>query len=145
MTKLKNFLTPEQEKEIVTALRTAEKNTSGEIRIHLESHSKKEAYDRAADVFDMLEMHKTKQRNGVLIYIAVEDRTLVILGDTGINDVVAPDFWESTKDLIINNFKNDDITKGLVEGVLKAGDQLQKHFPYSKNDKNELPDEISFG
>ncbi len=145
MTKLKNFLTPEQEKEIVTALRSAEKNTSGEIRIHLEAHSKKEAYDRAADVFDMLEMHKTKQRNGVLIYIAVEDRTLVILGDTGINDVVAPDFWESTKDLIILNFKNDNITKGLVEGVLMAGEQLKLHFPYSKSDKNELPDEISFG
>ena len=145
MTKLKNFLTPEQEKEIVTALRSAEKNTSGEIRINLEEHSKKEAYDRAADVFDMLEMHKTKQRNGVLIYIAVEDRTLVILGDTGINDVVAPDFWESTKDLIILNFKNDNITKGLVEGVLMAGEQLKLHFPYSKSDKNELPDEISFG
>ena len=145
MTKLKNFLTPEQEKEIVTALRSAEKNTSGEIRIHLEAHSKKEAYDRAAGVFDMLEMHKTKQRNGVLIYIAVEDRTLVILGDTGINDVVAPDFWESTKDLIILNFKNDNITKGLVEGVLMSGEQLKLHFPYSKSDKNELPDEISFG
>lgn len=145
MTNLKNFLTPEQEKEIVTALRSAEKNTSGEIRIHLESQSKKDAYDRAAEVFDMLEMHKTNQRNGVLIYIAVEDRTLVILGDTGINDVVATDFWESTKDLIILHFKDGDITKGLVEGVLKAGEQLQKHFPYNKGDKNELPDEISFG
>lgn len=145
MSKVQDFLTSEEEKEIIKAIRTAEKNTSGEIRVHMESHSRQDAYDRAAEVFDMLQMNNTRQRNGVLIYIAVDDRTLVILGDTGINDVVEPYFWESTKDLIIQHFKDNNTKQGLIEGILKAGEQLKKHFPYKKNDKNELPDEISFG
>jgi uncharacterized membrane protein len=90
-------------------------------------------------------MENTKLGNGVLIYIAVEDRTLVIMGDKGINDVVAPDFWETTKDTIIKHFKQGAIKKGLVEGILMAGQQLKKHFPYIRGDRNELPDTISIG
>jgi uncharacterized membrane protein len=93
----------------------------------------------------MLNMHNTAERNGVLIYVAVDDRTLVIMGDKGINDIVGQNFWESTKDIIINHFKNGDMKQGLVEGILKAGEQLKKHFPYKKDDKNELPDDISVG
>ncbi len=152
MSKVENFLTSEEESAIVAAIRTAEKNTSGEIRVHLEASSlsaeKKEpidAFDRAAEVFDMLHMHNTAQRNGVLIYVAVEDRMLVIMGDKGINDVVGQHFWESTKDVIIGHFKNGNMKQGLVEGILKAGEQLKEHFPYNKNDKNELPDTISVG
>lgn len=143
--KIEEFLSLEEEAEIVEAIRMAENNTSGEIRIHIEKTSETDAFERAADVFDMLHMNNTKLSNGVLIYVAVEDRTLVILGDSGINDVVAPDFWESTKDIIITHFKNGNTKQGLVEGILKAGEQLKKHFPYSKDDKNELPDSISVG
>ncbi|MAN58409.1 MAG: hypothetical protein CMC08_01085 [Flavobacteriaceae bacterium] len=145
MSRVERFLTKAEEAEIIAAIRTAEKNTSGEIRVHLEPHAEIDAYDRAAEVFDMLHMDNTKQSNGVLIYVAVEDRTLVILGDSGINEVVAPDFWESTKDIIIEHFKNDAMKQGLVEGILMAGEQLQKHFPYTNDDKNELPDSISIG
>ena len=106
---------------------------------------KKDAFDRAAEVFDMLHMNNTKESNGVLIYVAVEDRTLVIMGDKGINDIVGQGFWESTKDIIINHFKNGDMQQGLVEGILKAGKQLKEHFPYQKDDINELPDDISIG
>lgn len=153
MSKLENFLTSEEEAAIVEAIRMAENNTSGEIRVHLEPnsisaeepHEPIDAFDRAAEVFDMLNMHNTQDSNGVLIYIAVKDRTLVIMGDKGINDIVGQNFWESTKDIIINHFKNGDMKQGLVDGILKAGEQLKKHFPYIKNDKNELPDDISVG
>lgn len=144
MAKIEKYLTVEEEKEIVNAIRIAEQKTSGEIRIHLESSSRnKDVYDRAADVFDMLNMQNTRQQNGVLIYVAIEDRNLVILGDKGINDKVEPFFWESTKDTIIKHFKNNDIKSGLVDGVLKAADQLKKYFPAKKGDTNELPDDIS--
>ncbi|WP_271424043.1 TPM domain-containing protein [Aequorivita sinensis] len=153
MSRVEDFLTSEEESAIVEAIRIAEKNTSGEIRVHLESksisseepHEHIDAFDRATEVFEMLNMHNTKESNGVLIYVAVEDRTLVIMGDKGINDVVGQNFWEGTKDVIINHFKNGDMKQGLVDGILKAGQQLKKHFPYKKDDKNELPDDISVG
>lgn len=145
MSKVEDFLNHSEEVEIIEAIRAAEKNTSGEIRVHLEAQSKIDAFDRAAEVFDFLHMNNTKQSNGVLIYVAVEDRTLVIMGDRGINDVVPVDFWESTKDIIISNFKTDNIAKGLTEGISQAGQQLKKHFPYKKGDSNELTDEISVG
>ncbi|WP_026452518.1 TPM domain-containing protein [Aequorivita capsosiphonis] len=153
MSKVEDFLTSEEETAIVEAIRISEKNTSGEIRVHLEANSisteepKKQidAFDRAAEVFDVLHMNNTKESNGVLIYVAVEDRTLVIMGDKGINDVVGQNFWESTKDTIIKHFKNGDMKQGLVDGILKAGEKLKKHFPYQKDDKNELPDDISVG
>lgn len=153
MSKVEDFLTAEEEGAIIEAIRMSERNTSGEIRVHLEPTSisstppnkKIDAFDRAAEVFDMLHMNNTKQNNGVLIYVAVEDRTLVIMGDKGINDIVGQGFWESTKDIIIKHFKDGDMKQGLVEGIKKAGEQLKKHFPYQKGDINELPDDISVG
>ncbi|MBK5213521.1 MAG: TPM domain-containing protein [Flavobacteriaceae bacterium] len=153
MSKVEDFLTSEEEVAIIEAIRIAEKNTSGEIRVHLEPTSisaeepkeRIDAFDRAAEVFDMLHMDNTKESNGVLIYVAVQDRTLVIMGDKGINDIVGQNFWESTKDIIINHFKNGDMKQGLVEGILKAGEQLKKYFPYKKDDKNELSNDISVG
>ncbi|MCB7482435.1 TPM domain-containing protein [Christiangramia sediminis] len=140
----KGFLTKKEEKEIVDAIRKSEQKTSGEIRVHLErSTGGTDIFERAMEVFHMLKMDNTKQDNGVLIYVAVEDRNFVIYGDKGINDVVADDFWESTKELIVSHFKNGHFKDGLVEGVLKAGEQLQKHFPWNKDDTNELSDQIS--
>lgn len=153
MSKVEDFLTSEEETAIIEAIRMAEKNTSGEIRLHLEAnsisavepHEKIDAFDRAAEVFDILRMDNTKESNGVLLYVAVKDRTLVIMGDKGINDIVGQDFWESTKNIIIDHFKNGEMKQGLVKGILKAGEQLKKHFPHQKDDKNELPDDISVG
>jgi len=145
MSKVEKFLSPTEEAEIVEAIRVAEQNTSGEIRVHLEPHANIDPFDRATEVFDFLHMGNTKLSNGVLIYVAVEDRTLVILGDSSINDVVPTNFWESTKDIIINHFKEGNMKQGLVDGILKAGEQLKKHFPFKKNDENELSNEISIG
>jgi len=143
MSKTEDFLTPEEEQEIINAIQDAEQNTSGEIRIHIERGSKKDAFERAKEVFHLLKMDNTKLQNGVLIYLAIENRTFAICGDKGINDVVAPDFWDSTKDVMQSHFKKKNFKKGLIEGVLKAGEQLQKYFPWEKGDVNELSDDIS--
>lgn len=145
MSKVEDFLTKEEEQEIVEAIRVAEKNTSGEIRVHLEKTTALDVYDRALEVFNELKMDETQQKNGVLIYLAVEDKTFVICGDYGINDVVANDFWDSTKEVMVAHFKNGNYKQGLVDGILMAGEQLKKHFPWSEDDTNELSNEISKG
>ncbi|GAA4272723.1 TPM domain-containing protein [Aquimarina gracilis] len=145
MSKVEDFLTQEQEQQIVAAIRQAEKTTSGEIRVHIEKHTDLDVLTRTKEVFHFLKMDNTIQRNGVLIYVAVEDHRFAIYGDKGINDVVANDFWESTKDAILNQFKKGDFTQGLIDGVLMAGEQLQKYFPWDHNGSNELSDEISKG
>lgn len=145
MSKVEDFLTSIEEAKVIEAIRKAESNTSGEIRVHLEPHATIDVFDRAVEIFDFLHMNNTKQSNGVLIYVAVEDRELVIMGDKGINDIVGPTFWESTKNTIIDHFKKGNMSQGLVDGILSAGQQLKKHFPHKKGDINELPDDISVG
>jgi uncharacterized membrane protein len=145
MSKVEDFLSKEEEQEIVEAIRVAEKNTSGEIRVHLEKTTELDPFDRALEVFNELKMDETQLKNGVLIYLAVEDKTFVICGDYGINDVVANDFWDSTKEVMVAHFKNGNYKQGLVDGILIAGEQLKKHFPWSEDDTNELSNEISKG
>ena len=137
------FLTQKEENEIIEAIRIAEDNTSGEIKVHLESTSHKDPFERSSEVFDQLQMNKTELKNGVLIYIAVLDRSLVILGDSGINKVVDPDFWNLTKDKILNGFSTGDFKHGLIDGILRTGEELKRYFPYQKGDTNEISDEIS--
>lgn len=144
-TKVERFLSQKEENEIVEAICKAEKETSGEIRIHIEKTTSIDVYERAMEVFNMLEMNNTKLKNGVLIYVAVEDKTFVIYGDKGINDLVDTDFWNSTKDIIQSYFKQGKFKEGLVEGVLRAGKELQANFPWDASDVNELPNEISNG
>lgn len=144
MSKVENFLSKKEEEEVVEAIRMAEKSTSGEIRVHIEkTHGDQDIFDRAMEVFHLLKMDNTKLDNGVLIYVAVEDRDFVIYGDKGINDVVPADFWESTKDAIVAQFKAGNYKQGLIDGILKAGGQLQTHFPWSEGNTNELPNNIS--
>lgn len=145
MSKVEDFLTAQEEQEIISAIRDAEKNTSGEIRIHIERNSKLDAFDRAMEVFHYLKMDNTKLQNGVLIYVAVDSKTFVIYGDKGINDVVPSGFWDSTKDVMLTHFKANQFKQGLIEGVLKAGKQLEAHFPWIHGDTNELTNEISRG
>jgi uncharacterized membrane protein len=145
MSKVEDFLTHEEEQEIVEAIRVAEKNTSGEIRVHLEKTTELDPFDRALEVFNELKMDETQLKNGVLIYLAVKDKTFVICGDQGINEIVANDFWDSTKDIMVTHFKNGNFKQGLIDGILKAGEELKKHFPWSEDDTNELSNEISKG
>ena len=140
---VKRFLSEKDEEAIVEAIRQAEKKTSGEIRVHIERHTDKDPFDHAVELFHQLKMDNTKLQNGVLIYLAIDDRNLVILGDKGINDVVPENFWETTKDLMLAHFKKGNFKQGLIDGILMAGKQLQDHFPWDSEDKNELPDQIS--
>lgn len=139
------FLTKAEEEAIVAAIREAEKNTSGEIRVHIENHTDEDHYEHAQKVFSQLNMHETKLRNGVLIYIAVSDHKFVILGDEGIDKKVSDNFWEETKNVMQSYFKKGAFKDGIVQGVLSAGQQLKEHFPWQSNDTNELPNEISKG
>ena len=143
MAKIEEFLTEEEEKEVVAAIQRAERKTSGEIRVHIEKTSKGDIWERAMEVFHLLKMDNTKEDNGVLIYVAIDDRNFVIYGDKGINKVVPPNFWESTKDAIVAQFKKGDFKQGLIDGILKAGHQLQEHFPWSEGNENQLSDKIS--
>ena len=138
------FFTKEEQQKIVAAIKEAELNTSGEIRVHIENHCKEEALERAAEVFYDLKMDRTAARNGILFYLAVKDRKFAIIGDEGINKEVEHDFWNDIKDEIISNFKENKFAEGLIAGILKCGDKLKKHFPYQNDDVNELSDEISF-
>lgn len=144
MTKVERFLSEKDEEEIVDAIRKAEVKTSGEIRVHIERHTDEDPFDHAVEIFHRLKMDNTKLQNGVLIYLAIDDRNFVIMGDKGINDVVPENFWETTKDLMLSHFKKGDFKQGLIDGILMAGKQLQAHFPWdSEGDINELPDQIS--
>lgn len=135
-----------EEQLILSAIKEAEKNTSGEIRLHVEQHcTSKDTYERAIEVFEKLEMTATEERNGVLIYMAIADKTFAIIGDEGINDVVPENFWNETRDIMVSHFKNGKIALGLVEGINSAGQQLKTFFPYKKDDVNELSDDISYG
>ncbi len=145
MSKVEDFLTAKEEEEIVQAIRQAERSTSGEIRVHIEKTTEVSHYDRALEVFQMLKMFNTQQRNGVLIYIAVDDHKFVIYGDEGINAVVPTNFWETTKQAIQNQFKQGNFKQGIIDGVLKAGKELKAHFPWTTDDEDELSNEISKG
>ncbi len=140
-----SFLNPDEEKQVLEAIGQAELNTSGEIRVHLETECKKEVLARAKEVFHHLKMHKTKLRNGVLFYVATESKHFAILGDQGINEKVELTFWDSTKDLVLHHFKQGERALGLALGIHKAGVKLKTFFPYQQNDQNELSDEISTG
>lgn len=145
MSLTEDFLSPEEEKEIVQAISEAEKNTSGEIRVHIEAHTEKPPLERAQEVFHSLGMDNTLARNGVLFYIGVQDHTFAIIGDEGIDKAVEDDFWDCTKDIVIEHFKNKSYKQGLVDGILRAGEQLKKYFPYQSDNTNELTNEISRG
>ena len=145
MSRVEDFLSATDEEEIVQAILQAEKNTSGEIRVHIESHTQLDHYERAKEVFHLLKMDNTKESNGVLLYVAVNDRKFAICGDKGIDKVVPEDFWETTKEIIQSHFKEGNFKEGILQGVLKAGTELEKHFPWQQGDRNELSNEISKG
>ncbi len=145
MSKVEALLTFDEEQEIVAAIGKAEKNTSGEIRVHIEKETSIAALERAVEVFQSLNMENTVERNGVIIYVAVKSHQFAIYGDKGINEKVSDDFWDCTKDIMQKHFREGDFKQGLIEGILNAGEQLKKHFPYQENDTDELTNEISRG
>lgn len=145
MSKVEDFLTKNEEQHIVEAIRKAESCTSGEIRVHIEKDTSLAPLERAKEVFFQLKMNLTKQENGVLIYVAVKTKVFAIYGGKGIDAVVPPTFWDTTRDAIQAQFKQGNFKQGLIDGILSAGNELQKNFPWTEDDQNELPDTISKG
>jgi uncharacterized membrane protein len=146
MSKVEDFLTTEQEQSIVQTIKTAEKNTSGEIRVHIEKNTEKPPMERALEVFYFLKMDETELRNGVLIYVAVESKKFAILGDKGINDKVPVNFWDMEKEIILSHFSKNKNSIGLEKAILQVGEKLKEFFPFHHStDTNELSDEISKG
>lgn len=140
----KNFFTEEQRQKISEAIGAAERNTSGEVRIHVDNSCKIDVLDQAAEVFKKLKMHETDLRNGVLFYLAVDDHKFAILGDKGINEKVPTNFWDMIRDQMLEHFKKKEFTEGLIKGIGMAGEQLKTYFPLQSSDRNELSDDMSF-
>lgn len=143
----KDFFSPAEKNQIVAAIREAEQQTSGELRVYVESHCRfVDPLDRAAEVFWILKMENTEARNGVLVYVAIKDRQLAIYGDRGIHEKVGEAFWTAEVNKIISQFQRDGYADAIVKMVLDIGAALKFHFPYDrKTDVNELPDDIVFG
>lgn len=137
-------LSKKQEKKIVRAIRKAELNSSGEIRVHISREASKKPLDKAVEVFHQLEMMNTKDRNGVLFHISLKDQSFTIVGDEGIDHCVPEDFWDEIRNEVVKNFTKEKYVKGLVRGIRMTGKALKKYFPHQKDDVNELPDEISW-
>ncbi len=141
----RKMFTKEQQQRIVEAIQQAELETSGEIRVHIEDKCKGDALERAKKIFKRLKMYQTAERNGTIIYLAVEDRKLAIWGDKGINEKVPENFWEDVKEAMVEHFRKGEFTEGLVKGIAMVGEKLKTFFPHRSDDVNELSDEISFG
>lgn len=142
----KNFFSPEQQGLIVSAIQNAERSTSGEVRVYIESHcSYMDALDRAIEIFEQMGMQATEERNGVLVYVAVKDHQLAVFGDEGIHRKVGADYWNTEVIKMIRDFNRDDYAKGIAGCVEDIGQALRQFFPYTDKDKNELSDDIEFG
>jgi uncharacterized membrane protein len=141
----KHFFTQDQKLAITKAITQSELQTSGEIRLHIDSNCEVNVLDSATVIFRKLKMHKTELRNGVLFYLAVTDKKFAILGDKGINEKVPENFWDNIKELMLDYFKKQQFTEGLCKGIEMAGEKLKTHFPLQSNDINEITNEISIG
>jgi len=135
--------TLELHRKVEKAIEEAERTTSAELRVHLEEKCSEDPLDRASYIFEKLEMNKTEARNGVLIYVAFEDRKLAIIGDVGIHMHVAPDTWETIKERMKSDFASGHYAEGLCNAVNMAGEQLRHYFPYQHDDRNELSNSVS--
>jgi uncharacterized membrane protein len=145
--KKKDFFTEEEQQQLVDAIQKAELQTSGEVRIFVESKCRYvDALDRAKEIFFNLKMNETAERNGTLIYVAVKDKQAAVLGDEGIHQKVGQKYWEDVVNKMLMQFRNQKLADGICQGIHDLGEALKFYFPYnSSTDKNELPDEIVFG
>ena len=143
----KEFFSKEENEMIVQAIRDAERQTSGELRVFVEGRCRfVDPLDRAMEIFTMLKMENTENRNGVLFYVAIKDRQLAIFADNGIHSATGPQYWKDVVKNILSLFNKESYAIGIKECIVKIGEALKNHFPFDPEiDKNELPDEIIFG
>ncbi|MBC7872530.1 MAG: TPM domain-containing protein [Ferruginibacter sp.] len=142
----KKFFSPQEQQLIALAIQEAERSTSGEVRVYVESRcSYMDALDRAVELFGLMGMQATEERNGVLVYVAIKDHQLAVFGDEGIHRKVGPDYWNTEVIKMLRDFNRDNYALGIAGCVEDIGQALQQYFPFTDKDKNELSDEIEFG
>lgn len=143
----RRFFSEEEKQLIIQSIRNAEQCTSGEIRVYVESRCPfMDAIDRAKELFDKLKMDQTASRNGVLVYIAIDDHQLAVYGDAGIHEKVGTPFWNKIVFEMIRDFNRENYAEGIAHCVHSIGEALGSCFPYDRStDKNELSDDITFG
>jgi uncharacterized membrane protein len=142
--KASDFFNKKEKKEIILAIREAEKETSGEIKVHLENRCKGDLMERTKEIFSALHLYKTEHKNAVLIYIAPNDKKVSIIGDEGIHNLVPDNYWDNEIQLLTDSFKRNDFKNGIIETIGNIGKKLKLYFPYTSNDINEISDLISF-
>ncbi len=144
--KKKAIFNEDQNKRIVKAIEDAEKMTSGEVRVYIELKCKYvDALDRAHEIFQQLNMENTKERNGVLVYVAMKDRQFAILGDKGIHEKVGDSFWKEQRNDMLQHFQKGKFIDGISSAVRSIGASLKSYFPHQSDDENELPDDVIYG
>ncbi len=142
----KKFFSEEEQRLIVSAIQKAERATSGEVRVFVESRcSYMDALDRAVELFAQMGMQATEERNGVLVYVAIKDQQFAVFGDEGIHRKVGTDYWNTEVIKMMRDFNRENYAVGIAGCVEDIGHALQQFFPYTENDKNELSDDIQFG
>lgn len=139
----RDFLSPQEDRQVIEAIRRFEHRTSGEIRVHLQERGGLDVLAEAAAAFARLRMDQTVQRSGVLFFVLTDERRFAVIGDSGIHERVGADFWDETAAQVRRHFAAGHYAKALIEGIDRAGAALATHFPYREGDVNELPDEIS--
>jgi uncharacterized membrane protein len=140
----KKILNSSEEQMLLEAIKEAENKTSGEIRVHIEYNAKGDVVELCKKKFEELKMHETKDRNGILFYLAVKTKSFAVWGDEGIHQKVSQDFWDSITNLALLHFKNGNYVDGLKSAIYSCGEQLKTHFPIQADDKDELTNEISY-
>lgn len=143
MPSAEELLSPAELEAVKEAIRRAEMRTSGEVRVHLDEVIEEDVMDHAAYVFEELAMHRTAERNGVLLYVSVPSRKVALIGDRGIHQRVGDGFWQDVLDGVLAEFRRQRFAAGLIAGVERVGEQLSAHFPRKGDDRNELSDDIS--
>ena len=140
--KTKAFLNQLQHDDIVAAIQEAETKTSGEIRVFISRAEVQDPVAAAKAQFTLLGMEKTKERNGVLIFVAPLVQKFALVGDEGIHARCGQDFWTAVADQMSGHFRQAEFTRGIVEGISKAAEVLAKHFPRRPDDRDELPNRV---
>jgi uncharacterized membrane protein len=140
----KRLVSAGDEIRLIKAIQLAELKTSGEVRVHIEKICKGDALTECKKKFEQLKMHQTKDRNGILFFIAVNSKSFAIWGDEGIHQKVSDEFWKTITDCAASYFKQNDVITGIEKAVEMCGEKLKLHFPIEANDKNELSNEISY-
>lgn len=138
----KEFFSAAEKELIKQAIQQAEKKTSGEIRVYIQPHCNGDVLAYTTSLFHRLKMHETKDRNGVLFFLAYKEHRFAIVGDENIHKRTGDDFWKDITMQMEKLFQQQKMIEGLQKGIEMAGEKLKQYFPYSEEDKNELPDDI---